>query len=214
MSGLSPAERFLLCTINGDNGRERLNPEARDHGIASALLGHLVMTCHIAIVDAHIELQPVQPRRGPLVGAAFKAHNQLLAMPSTTYVQRWLHLLATSAYEDVCRDLVAHKEMHHVVRHRLVGPPVTGYVPTTLNVAFWEWEFLGDRLEQSDPTLGDADILLGALLRATGLGKQLLRGRDQQVADILASRISGLSSSLVELVQHTERVHAKGVLSP
>jgi hypothetical protein len=209
MSGLPLASRFLLCTIDDTTGRSRLAEGARAVGLAAALLGELLEIGAVRIRRAHVTATPhVQVPAGP----AHQVHHQLLTDHSTAFVQVWLQAIGINAYEHVCQHLVASGHFLRQRHTRLLRPTVTRYVLRDLDDAASELFSLSARLSRGEVPR-QADTLLCGLLQATGLGSALLQDLPSWAGDGLSERLAELPPSMTELIQHTQRVVGKGVLS-
>lgn len=209
MSGLPLASRFLLCTIDDTTGRPRLAESARAIGLAAALLGELL---EIGAISIHCANVTAIPHVRVPAGTAHRVHYQLLTDHSTAFVQVWLQAIGVNAYEHVCQHLVAGGFFRSQPQTRLLRPTVNRYVPCSLDDAASELFALSARLGHGDG-LRRVDTLLCGLLQATGLGSALLQDLPPWSADELNERVAQLPPAMTELIQHTQRVVGKGVLS-
>lgn len=201
------ADEFFLIAHNDSRGRARLNPVATGLGLASGLLGELVITGHLTVASGLIDVADDRP---PADALSHTVLDQILNEPQHQAVRTWLSFLAQSATESVGERLARAGAVRRQETRRLLRSAVV-YVPVDINAAAWPSTRLRALLDEPEPpTVPDA--LLFGLITATGLTREVLWSAGPRAHHRLSVLIAALPPPLKELVMHTEAAVGAAVL--
>lgn len=193
------ADDLFLMAHEESTGKPRLPERIAGLGLAAALLGELALAGRVELGDGVVTVLDSAARDDALCGRVLEFLKQE-QHPTRT----WLAFFGQSAYTEVGRRLVADGLLTREPRRR----PWQGgrWVPVAPEVAVRPTALLCTQLIRGQD-LGDRDLALIGLLRATGLDQPVLWEVRQAAPEALrrAMRLLGfLGASLTELITQTE----------
>jgi hypothetical protein len=198
-------DMFRLAHRDHD-GSPLLHPDVAAVGLAAALLAELVITDRVRINGGRVTVWNPAPPADPLARTVLE---QLWGERVTHPVRTWLTFLARTSYDDVGRRLL--RAGHVAVRRRRWGWAVR-YVPVNMNTAAWPWARLSDLL-RSGHGLDGFDTVLGGLVLAMDLHRQVLLGDAGELTDRLRATVTAAPAAVRELLCHTEAAAGDAVIT-
>jgi hypothetical protein len=198
---------FWLIAHNDSTGRPRLNPLALGLGLAGALLGELVLSGNIAVLDGRVMVLDERP---PADAAAHSILEQVLAEPQHG-VRTWLSFLGHSADQTVTTRLLRVGLVEREQDRRLFKTVVV-HKPVDMSQAFWRAARLKDVLAgtRGQPTW--QDVFLAGLIEATGLLRAVLWESSSASAAYLHHYLPRADPSLQDLVTEVATLVGDAVL--
>jgi hypothetical protein len=191
-----------------DDGSPLLHPQVAALGLASALLGELVLTGHAGLRDGYVIIVHTT---APGDALAHTVLDLLLGEPVNHPVRTWLAFLATTAHAEVASRLLRAGHVREQVSRRLFARSVR-YVPTEMNDAAWPWARLSTLL-RSGRRLDAFDTVLGGLVLATDLHRAVLTGNPAELTAGLRREVAGAPAPVRELLSHTEAAVGDAVIT-
>lgn len=200
------ADDYFFAAHDDVNGRVRLNDRAVGMGLASALLGELILFRRITFQQGMAVV--VDGGRVPdaLVNRVLA---QMEREPEPRPIRDWLRYLGRDAYELVAQRMVREGLVRVTQARRFRRS--TSYQPVDLNAAAWPLLRVARKLARREPVVLP-DIVLAGLIHVTGLERYL---RIEAVTDIGEYRdhlIAGLPRPLRVLVAETEAAIGDAVM--
>jgi hypothetical protein len=205
------ADDYFCLVLDEHTGWPRLAPRVAAVGLASGLLGELVVAGHAVMTESgEIQALDVQRPADPL---AREVHELLLARPQHRDPGIWISYLARDAFDRVGIRL-AQLDLVTAVRKRRLTGARTVYQPTNLSTIAWP----GIRIAQQ--LSGGAEITLNdlactGLAVATGLIGQLLWDPELHAPAraALPAALALLPPPVTLLLSRTETAVADAVLT-
>lgn len=202
------ADDFYFVAHDDSTGRPRLHPRAVQLGLAAALLGELMLVSRITVHNGRILISSHQPPNDAL---AHTILDRLIAQGPNPDLHAELAVIGRSAPEAVAQRLERGGQLAYAESRRLMR--TTGrWLPTDANQAAWPAARTA-RLLSSNDEMTWHDVLLAALLAATGLIGQVLWDNDQYARIRLKNILAQLPDSVAELMTHTEAAIGNAVLA-
>ena len=213
------ADDFFLMVHDDLSGRPRLPERILGVGLASALLGELVLLDAIDIVKGDVVLvtdeppSPTdEPRSSLLASVLFRELKAERHLP----VQDWLNYLGRRAPERVARRLET-KRLVYLKQPRIKVPGRSGrWAPTDITTA--GWPAIDVKLKVYNGKADVHTLMLFGLTRATGLEHPSLweireRLKDPAALNETLEPLVVFNSPLLDLLAHTEAVVGSAVTS-
>lgn len=201
------ADEFFLIAHNDSRGKPRLNPVATGLGLASGLLGELVISGHLTVAAGMIS---IVDRRPPADALSHTVLDHIVNEPQHQSVRTWLSFLAQTAAESVGERLTRTGTVRRQETRRLLRTSVI-YVPVDINEAAWPATRLRALLDRPEPPTIPDGLLFG-LVTATGLTREVLWSAGSRAHHRLSVLIAALPPPVKELVMHTEAAVGAAVL--
>lgn len=201
------ADEFFLIAHNDSRGRPRLNPTATGLGLAAGLLGELILSGRITVVQGRVSVLDRRPPGDALAGAVL---SQLVGESRHRAVRTWLGFLARTAADAVGERLSRSGVIRRHEKRGLLRTTVS-YVATDLNALAWPATRLLALLDRPQPPTAP-DALLFGLVSATGLTREVLWNADPRAQHRFGVLLPALPQPLRELVGHTEAAVGAAVL--
>jgi Golgi phosphoprotein 3 (GPP34) len=199
------ADEFFLLAHDDVSGKPRLHPRVAGIGLASALLGELVLFGRVGIHGGDLVTLDRRPVGDALTDRVFVAVAGRRAEP----VSAWLAVLAETAPADVAARLAADGIVNRV-SSRWPGR-ADRWVPADMSTAAWPAARLRMLLTRDEePPV--SDVALAGLALSCGLGSYLLWDTGPRVRGHLDRLLSGLGPVRDLLVQ-TETAVGDAVMS-
>jgi hypothetical protein len=199
------ADEFFLLAHDDVSGKPRLHPRVMGIGLASALLGELVMFGRVRIQGADLVVVDSRPVDDELTGRVLAA----IAGQRPRPVSTWLAALADTAPADVAARLAADGVVNRVSSRW----PGRGdrWVPADMSTAAWPAARLRMLLthDEAPPV---PDVALAGLALSCGLSSYLLWDTAPEVRDHLDRLLSDLGP-VRDLLAHTEAAVGDAVMS-
>jgi hypothetical protein len=199
------ADEFFLLAHDDVSGKPRLHPRVAGIGLASALLGELILFGRIRIQGGDLVVVERRPVDDGLTNRVFVAIAGRRPQPVST----WLATLAETARDDVAARLAADGVVSRVSSRW----PGRGdrWVPADMSTAAWPAARLRMVLthDEAPPV---PDVALAGLALACGLASYLLWDTGPQVRDHLDRLLSDLGP-VRDLIAHTEAAVGNAVMS-
>jgi hypothetical protein len=159
------ADEYFLISLDDRSGRGRLSAPVQSLGLASGLVGELVLAGYLMTAETEVYPLTAQLPPEPLAAEVMKV---ILARQNERDLGTWLTFLAAEAITDVGDRLArAGKVVASQKRRRLGGTRVE-YLPSNLSAAAWPGIRLGNLLASGE-AMSLQDVLLTGILEATGL---------------------------------------------
>jgi Golgi phosphoprotein 3 (GPP34) len=199
------ADEFFLLAHDDVSGKPRLHPRVMGIGLASALLGELVMFGRVRIKGADLVVVDGRPVDDELTDRVLVAIAGRRPRPVST----WLAALADTAPADVAARLAADGVVHRVSSRW----PGRGdrWVPADMSTAAWPAARLRMLLthDEAPPV---PDVALAGLALSCGLSSYLLWDTAPEVRDHLDRLLSDLGP-VRDLLAYTEAAVGDAVMS-
>jgi hypothetical protein len=198
------ADHYFLIAHEDRSGRSRLHPRATGLGLAAGLIGELVMSGRVRVVEGELHIVNAEPPRDALAHGVL---DLLIAQPQHRELRTWLAFLAQDAADRVGERLIRAGVLESVTRRKLLGTHRI-YVPMNSdqrNAAAWVPVRLANILVQGR-VVDIADRALAGLVVATGLTRHVLWDFSVHRPGIthLHTVVESLPTDLREIVDHTE----------
>jgi hypothetical protein len=195
------ANDYFFISHDEHTGRSRLTTPVTNLGLASSLLGELLISRHLTVYEK--DLYPIEgrPPSDPLLRAMVEL---VAARPRDRDLGVWLNFFAAEANEDVAERLVTHGLMTRAQKRGLRGARVE-YRPVDLTQAARPAIRLARLLTRGEQ-VDLPDAVLTGVIHATGLLGQVLWDGDlhrpgyAQIPSLLAA----LPPPFTALVRCTE----------
>jgi hypothetical protein len=158
------ADDYFLISLDDRSGRARLATSVRSLGLASALVGELVLEGYLMVADSELFPLTGQLPPEPLSAEVMKV---VLARQNERDLGVWLTFLAAEAVTDVGDRLARDGTVVRRQRRRIGGTRIE-YLPPDLSAAAWPGIRLGNLLASGEP-VQLSDVLLTGIVEATGL---------------------------------------------
>ena len=179
------ADEFFLLAHDDMSGKPRLHPRVAGIGLASALLGELILFGRIRIHGGDLVVLERRPVDDGLTNRVFVTIAGRHPQPLST----WLAMLAETAHDDVAARLAADGVVSRVSSRW----PGRGdrWVPADMSTAAWPAARLRMVLTH-DEAPSVPDVALAGLALSCGLASYLLWDTGPQVRDHLDRLLSDL----------------------
>jgi hypothetical protein len=205
------ADDYFCLVLDEHSGWPRLAPRVAAVGLASGLLGELVVAGHAVMTESgEIEALDVQRPADPL---AREVHELLLARPQHRDPGIWISYLARDAFDRVGIRLAQHGLVAPVRKRRLTGAR-TVYQPANLSSIAWPGIRIAQQLSGgAEITLND--LTCAGLAVATGLINQILWDPELHAPAraALPAALALLPPPVTVLLSRTETAVADAVLT-
>ncbi|WP_026423292.1 GPP34 family phosphoprotein [Actinokineospora inagensis] len=205
------ADEFFLSGLDDMTGEQRLEPQALAVGLAAAVLGELVLTRHVVIDDGRLRVADVA-----VADELQERVRQWVRKDQTVVVAKdWIRVLVARNIADLVRHrMLAAGKVVRTSRRRLLRRPLELYVPPSLSTAAAAGVRIAGTLGVPRP-LSPTDLLLAALLRATGRDREILSHCAPSVHEELDRQLHDhLTSSARQLVNHATEVLVTEAVTP
>lgn len=203
------ADEFYFLAHSDVTGKPRLHHRATALGLAASLLAELLAINKITIDGGRLI---VLSRTSAVDGLDDAVLGQILAEPEHVEVSTWLMFLSESATDDVAFRLRGARLLR-AERSRIRLRQEVRFVPTDMNRAAASWARVSVRLRNHKP-LDEFDLMLAALMTATGLDRYVLDGAPRAAYAHLRGLIDqDASPSLAQLCSLTGAAVGNAVLS-
>ncbi|MCO8271356.1 GPP34 family phosphoprotein [Actinoplanes sp. TRM 88003] len=204
------ADDLFLTAHDSVKGKCLLSPATLGLGMASALIGELVLWRRVDVVDGKIQIIDDRPTGDP---AATAVLDQLLREGHHRAVRDWISFLATGVATDLVERRLARSALVQRQEKRgLFGSKVT-FVPSDSMIAGWPATRVRTFIGRGE-LLDIPDLVLAGLILATGLDQHVFltldaRGRGQ-LFDQLKRRLPAM---LLELISQAEAAVGDAVMA-
>ncbi|MGB3443195.1 MAG: GPP34 family phosphoprotein [Actinophytocola sp.] len=206
------ADDYFFCAHDTISGRCLLSERTVGLGLASALLGELVLFGAVRIERGHLNVMDTGPLPDRLANAVL---DEVAAERNLTRAREWLRYLARDAYDDVGQRLTRADLVERQQVRRLMRTTVT-YVPRDMNDAGWPAARLATVM-RSRTIMDVPDLTLAGIVSATGLATAAFAdvpGDPRRYAHHHLVRLRHpIRESLLELIGHTDAAIGDAVLS-
>jgi hypothetical protein len=198
------ADQYFLIAHEDRTGRSRLHPRATGLGLAAALIGELILSERVGIVDGDLIILDRHP---PADALAHDILDLLIAQARHRDVRTWLAFLSQDAAARVGERLMRVGALEPVTRRRMLSTQ-TLYLPNNAeqrNAAAWAPARLANLLVRgADLSVGDR--VLAGLVAATGLTRHVLYDFEmhRHAFHTLPDAVESLPGDLRELIEYTE----------
>lgn len=202
------ADDLYFIAHDDHTGKPQLHPRAVQLGLAAALLGELMLADRVIIQSGRIYVRNQQP---PSDALAHTILDRLVSQHPYSDLRTELAVIGSSAPDAVAQRL----ERAGLVRYaqtRRLGRSVGHWVPADPTQAAWRGARLR-RLLGSREEVTWHDVILAALLSATGLIGRVLRDSDPQARTRLKAILAQLPPPVTDLVAHTEAAVGNAILA-
>jgi hypothetical protein len=202
--GVVLADQYFLIAHEDRTGRSRLHPRATGLGLAAALIGELMLSGRVRIIDGELHIVNRQP---PTDALGHDILDLLIAQPQHREVRIWLTFLSQDAAVRVGERLMRFGAVEPVTRRRMLSTQ-TLYMPNNAeqrNAAAWAPARLANLLMRN-LEMSVADRLLTGLVAATGLTRHVLYDFELHRRALLTVTevVMSLPADLRELIEYTE----------
>lgn len=202
------ADDLYFLAHDDRTGRPRLHPRAVQLGLAAALIGELMLADRVAIQGGRIFVKNHQPPNDAL---AHTILDRLAGQQPFSDLRTELAVIGQSAPDAVAHRLERVGAVEYVETRRLMRS-VGHWVPTDPSAAAWRTARLR-RLLSGEDEMTWHDVLLAALLPATGLAGPVLRDTDPRARARVKGILAQLPGSVAELVAYTEAAVGNAILA-
>jgi hypothetical protein len=201
---------LFLTAHDTVKGKSLLSPATLGLGLASALLGELVLWRLMDLEDGVLTVLDDRPPGDPAVAAVLE---QLLREPQHRRIRDWIAFLSTGAATDlVARRLARAGLVLRQERRGLFGTKVS-FVPADSMTAGWPASRIRTAVGRGE-LLDAPDLTLAGLIFATGLDQQVFATLDTRERAWLSAQIHRrLPAMLRELVGHAEAAVGDAVMA-
>lgn len=201
---------LYLAAHDNPRGRCLLTPATLGLGLASALLGELVLWRRLDIHENNLAVIDSRPTADPATSAVLE---NLLREGHHRVVRDWIAFLATGVATDLIeRRLARAGAVRRQEKRGLLGTKVR-FVPTEPSLAAWPGTRIRIAATRGE-LLDSADLVLTGLVLATGLDQHALvtleSGERDQLFDQLRRRLPVM---LQHLVGHAEAAVGDAVMA-
>lgn len=206
------ADDYFFCAHDTISGRCLLSDRTVGLGLASALLGELVLFGAVRIEQGHLEVMDTGPLPDRLANAVL---DEIAAERNLTRAREWLRYLARDAYEHVGQrltraDLVERRQIRRLMRTTVV------YSPRDVNDAGWPVARLATAM-RNRAVMEVRDLTLAGIVTATGLAATAFADASvdprRYAHHHLVRLRHPIRESLLELIGHTDAAVGDAVLS-
>ncbi|WP_250008474.1 GPP34 family phosphoprotein [Actinoplanes sp. M2I2] len=204
------ADDLFLTAHDTVKGKCLLSPATLGLGMASALIGELVLWRRVDIVDGKIQIIDDRPTGDP---AATAVLDQLLREGHHRAVRDWISFLATGVATDLVERRLARSALVQRQEKRGLFGAKVSFVPSDSMIAGWPATRIRTFIGRGE-LLDIPDLVLAGLILATGLDQHVFvtleaRGRGQ-LFDQLKRRLPAM---LLELVGQAEAAVGDAVMA-
>ncbi|HEY2950277.1 MAG TPA: GPP34 family phosphoprotein [Micromonosporaceae bacterium] len=193
------ADEFYFVAHEYTTGKPRLQPSAAGLGLASGLLGELVLLGRITVRDGTLAILDPRPPEDALAHATLDA---LAGDRRQRAVRTWLAVLGETAVEDVANRLLRAGYLKIKGVRRGFRTVVT-YLPVDASTAAWPANRLHHMFTTYTP-MTVPDAMLAGLASATGLTDRILRDGGAHARRYFVHALESLPAPLRELTAQTE----------
>ena len=201
---------LYLAAHDNAKGRCMLSPATLGLGLASALLGELVLWRRLDIRENNLVVIDNRPTADPATSAVLE---NLLREGQHRAVRDWIAFLATGVATDLIeRRLARAGAVRRQEKRGLLGTKVR-FVPTEPGLAAWPGTRI--RIAATRGELLDIpDLVLAGLVLATGLDQHVLVTLDARERDNLFDQLRRrMPAMLQHLVGHAEAAVGDAVMA-
>ena len=204
------ADDLYLAAHDGARGRCLLTAATLGLGLASGLLGELVLWRRLELADGRVTVLDDRPTADPATSAVLE---QLLRESHHRRIRDWISFLATGiATELVERRLARAGLVRRVTRRGLLGTKVR-FEPTDASVTAWPGTRIRTAATRGE-LLGTPDLVLAGLVLATGLDQHVLVTLEARERDHLFDQLRRrMPATLQHLVGHAEAAVGDAVMA-
>jgi hypothetical protein len=201
---------LYLAAHDNDKGRCLLSPATLGLGLASALLGELVLWRRADIRENNLVVIDNRPTADPATSAVLE---NLLREGQHRAVRDWIAFLATGVATDLVeRRLARAGAVRRQEKRGLLGTKVR-FVPTEPGLAAWPGTRIRIAATRGE-LLDSADLVLTGLVLATGLDQHVLVTLESHERDQLFDQLRRrLPAMLQHLVGHAEAAVGDAVMA-
>ncbi|WP_250037399.1 GOLPH3/VPS74 family protein [Paractinoplanes maris] len=204
------ADDLFLTAHDTVKGKCLLSPATLGLGMASALIGELVLWRRVDVVDGKIQIIDDRPTGDP---AATAVLDQLLREGHHRAVRDWISFLATGVATDLVERRLARSALVQRQEKRGLFGAKVSFVPSDSMIAGWPATRIRTFIGRGE-LLDIPDLVLAGLILATGLDQHVFftleaRGRGQ-LFDQLKRRLPAM---LLELVGQAEAAVGDAVMA-
>ena len=201
---------LYLAAHDNAKGRCMLSPATLGLGLASALLGELVLWRRLDIRENSLVVIDNRPTADPATSAVLE---NLLREGQHRAVRDWIAFLATGVATDLIeRRLARAGAVRRQEKRGLLGTKVR-FVPTEPGLAAWPGTRIRIAATRGE-LLDSADLVLTGLVLATGLDQYVLVTLESRERDQLFDQMRRrLPAMLQHLVGHAEAAVGDAVMA-
>jgi len=201
---------LYLAAHDNAKGRCMLSPATLGLGLASALLGELVLWRRLDIRENNLVVIDNRPTADPATSAVLE---NLLREGQHRAVRDWIAFLATGVATDLIeRRLARAGAVRRQEKRGLLGTKVR-FVPTEPGLAAWPGTRIRIAATRGE-LLDSADLVLTGLVLATGLDQYVLVTLESRERDQLFDQMRRrLPAMLQHLVGHAEAAVGDAVMA-
>ena len=204
------ADDLFLTAHDSVKGKCLLSPATLGLGMASALIGELVLWRRVDVVDGKIQIIVDRPTGDP---AATAVLDQLLREGHHRAVRDWISFLATGVATDLVERRLARSALVQRQEKRGLFGSKVSFVPSDSMIAGWPATRIRTFIGRGE-LLDIPDLVLAGLILATGLDQHVFltldaRGRGQ-LFDQLKRRLPAM---LLELISQAEAAVGDAVMA-
>ncbi|MCY1144524.1 GPP34 family phosphoprotein [Actinoplanes sp. Pm04-4] len=204
------ADDLFLTAHDSVKGKCLLSPATLGLGMASALIGELVLWRRVDVVDGKIQIIDDRPTGDP---AATAVLDQLLREGHHRAVRDWISFLATGVATDLVERRLARSALVQRQEKRGLFGSKVSFVPSDTMIAGWPATRIRTFIGRGE-LLDIPDLVLAGLILATGLDQHVFltldaRGRGQ-LFDQLKRRLPAM---LLELISQSEAAVGDAVMA-
>ena len=201
---------LYLAAHDNAKGRCMLSPATLGLGLASALLGELVLWRRLDIRENSLVVIDNRPTADPATSAVLE---NLLREGQHRAVRDWIAFLATGVATDLIeRRLARAGAVRRQEKRGLLGTKVR-FVPTEPGLAAWPGTRIRIAATRGE-LLDSADLVLTGLVLATGLDQHVLVTLESRERDQLFDQMRRrLPAMLQHLVGHAEAAVGDAVMA-
>lgn len=201
------ADEFYFVAHEDTTGKPRLHPRAAGLGLASGLLGELVLLGRITVRDGMLAILDPRPPEDALAHVTL---DELAGDRQQRAVRTWLAFLSETAVDDVANRLLRAGYLKIKVARRGFRSAAT-YLPVDASTAAWPANRL-HRLFTTYTPMTVPDAMLAGLASATGLTDRILRDSGAHARRYFVHALASLPAPLRELTAQTEALVGGPVL--
>lgn len=205
----------LFLVAHDDRGKPMLTRRTAKSTLAAALIGELVLTGFVTLRDRVLLPVVEAAAQEPLEPLAGAANRQIRAEQRGLTVRDWMTYLATielggaDLYDHVGRRLVRGRRVD-VQEYGLPLRRKVRYAPVDVNVAGWPGARISSALKRGWD-LGPGDIVVGGLMLATELHRQVLTGDIDELERRLRACLDRAPRTIRELLRAAEEATASAI---
>jgi Golgi phosphoprotein 3 GPP34 len=209
-SHLPLADDLYLCAHDSNRGRCLLTPATLGLGLATALLGELVLWRRLEVGGNQLSVLDDRPTTDPATSAVLE---QLMRESHHRQLRDWISFLATGvATELVERRLARAGLIRRVEKRGLLGTKVS-FLPTDHSVAGWPGTRVRIAATRGE-LLDTPDLVFTGLVLATGLDQHVFVTLEPRERDHLFDQLRRrMPAMLQHLVGHAEAAVGDAVMA-